>query len=97
MAIRPRLDNWYHSYAHVFEDLRSGRLVYAEYDIMVQEDAIEMARRILDETIESLEATDSVDRPGWQWRGGSTDLVPTFVPLCAPSTGPFLEREDVPS
>ena len=46
MAIRPRTDNGWHDFSLVFTDLRNGRLTYGEYAIMVDEDALEMERRI---------------------------------------------------
>ena len=48
MAIRPRLGGAWHNYSRVFEDLRLGRLTYEEYGTMVEEDDVEMGRRIND-------------------------------------------------
>lgn len=49
--IRPRVDSGWHDYSQVFSDLRSGRLTYVEYDIMVEEDRVEMSRRLYDEAL----------------------------------------------
>lgn len=43
--IRPRVDSAYHDCRFVFDDLRSGRLTVAEYEVMVAEDLLETTRR----------------------------------------------------
>ena len=43
--IRARFDSPWHDYRNVFDDLRNGKLSMAEYDIMVNEDALEADRR----------------------------------------------------
>ena len=70
--IRARFDSPWHDYRNVFDDLRNGKLSMDEYDIMVNEDALEADRRrsglvvavdALDKRLaDSEETTEDTDR-----------------------------------
>ncbi len=94
--IRPRTSRW-HDYTGVFEDLRSGRLTYDEYAIMVDEDAIELRRGMDDDVVELMDEAKQREYDACveaaDYSTKCTAAVCLFC-LCAPS--PFLGREDVP-
>ena len=62
--IRARFDSPWHDYRNVFDDLRNGKLSMAEYDIMVNEDALEADRRRsgLVVAVDALEVKEDSDR-----------------------------------
>lgn len=121
MAIRPRVDSGWHDYSQVFSDLRSGRLTYAEYETMVDEDRLEMGRRLFDEALGLADEARSLMVDAHKKYSESqvaedsavtartavfSDVVTTggkvmiarypdkIKGLCAPTTDPFLKRED---